>query len=463
MTKSLAEKIWDAHVITRDASDLLYIDMHFTHELTSPQPFEGLRMEGRTVRRPDLTVATADHDVPTDNIPLNLMDATARKQLQLQMSNCEEFGIRLYPMGSPSQGIVHVIGPEQGLSLPGMLIVCGDSHTSTHGALGALGFGIGTSQVEHVLATQTLWMPKPGFSRVHIEGDLEKCSPKDVALAILHKTGTSGLRGTLVEYTGHLVRSMSIEGRMTMCNMSIESGARGGLIAPDEITFDYIKGRHFAPTGADWDEAQAAWSQLYTDPGTVFDREYIIDAKELVPRATWGTNPAQNVSLEERIPDPDSFTDESERLAAHRSLEYMGLTPGVSLKEIPIHQVFIGSCTNSRIEDLRAAAHVIQGKKVHPQVSAIVVPGSQQVKHQAEVEGLDKIFTSAGFKWRNSGCSMCIAMNGDSAASGAHVASTSNRNFESRQGKGARTHLVSPAVATASALLGHLAVPADVR
>ena len=462
--RTLSEKIWDRHVVHSGEGepDLLYIDLHLVHEVTSPQAFDGLRMAGRTVRRPDLTIATEDHNVPTADIDQPIADPISRKQVEVLRANCAEFGITEYPMGDPGQGIVHVIGPEQGLTQPGMTIVCGDSHTSTHGAFGALAFGIGTSEVEHVLATQTLPQQRPGTMAVNVEGELAAgVTAKDVILAIIGRIGTGGGIGSVIEYRGSAIRGLSMEGRMTVCNMSIEAGAKAGLIAPDDTTFAYLEGRPFAPKGADWEAALEDWRTLPTDEGATFDKEVTLDAATLAPYVSWGTNPAQVAPLTDTVPDPDSFAEASQREAAARALEYMGLTAGTPLKEVPVDTVFIGSCTNSRIEDLRAAAAVVEGRHVKDGVRTLVVPGSFKVKDQAEAEGLDQIFTAAGFDWREPGCSMCLAMNPDKLAPGERAASTSNRNFEGRQGRGGRTHLVSPAVAAATAIAGTFATPDD--
>jgi 3-isopropylmalate/(R)-2-methylmalate dehydratase large subunit len=419
-------------------------------------------LAGRSVRRPDLTVATEDHNVPTADIDQPIADPVSRTQVETLRRNCEEFDITLHPMGSPGQGIVHVIGPEQGLTQPGMTIVCGDSHTSTHGAFGALAFGIGTSEVEHVLATQTLPQQRPGTMAVTIDGPVPAgTTAKDIILAIIGRIGTGGGIGSIIEYRGEAIRNLSMEGRMTVCNMSIEAGAKAGLIAPDDTTFEYLKGRAHAPTGAAWDAAVADWRTLVTDPGATFDEEVVIDGAEILPHVSWGTNPAQVAPITASVPDPDSFAESSARDAAHRALEYMGLTAGTPLKDISVDTVFIGSCTNSRIEDLRAAAEVARGRRVKDGVRTLVVPGSFAVKHQAEAEGLHEVFTAAGFDWREPGCSMCLAMNPDKLAPGERCASTSNRNFEGRQGRGGRTHLVSPEVAAATAIAGHLATPDD--
>ena len=462
--RTLAEKIWDRHLVHQGEGepDLLYIDLHLVHEVTSPQAFDGLRMNGRRVRRPDLTVATEDHNVPTADIDQPIADPISRTQVETLRRNTAEFGITLHPMGTPGQGIVHVIGPEQGLTQPGMTIVCGDSHTSTHGAFGALAFGIGTSEVEHVLATQTLPQQRPGTMAVTIEGTApEGTTAKDLILAVIGRIGTGGGIGSIIEYRGEAIRALSMEGRMTVCNMSIEAGAKAGLIAPDEVTFEYLKGRAHAPTGADWDAAVAEWRTLVTDEGATFDKEVVLDAAEIRPHVSWGTNPAQVAPIDGAVPDPASFAEASAREAAQRALDYMGLEAGTPFREIPVDTVFIGSCTNSRIEDLRAAAEVARGRSVAPGMRTLVVPGSFAVKHQAEAEGLDEVFRAAGFDWREPGCSMCLAMNPDKLAPGERCASTSNRNFEGRQGRGGRTHLVSPAVAAATAVAGRFATPAD--
>ena len=468
--RTLAEKIWDAHVVRAGADgehDLLYIDLHLVHEVTSPQAFDGLRMNGRTVRRPELTVATEDHNVPTADIDRPIADPISRKQVEVLRANTAEFGVVEHPMGSPGQGIVHVIGPEQGLTMPGMTIVCGDSHTATHGAFGALAFGIGTSEVEHVLATQTLPQSRPRMMAIEVTGELPAdVTAKDLILAIIGRIGTGGGIGSIIEYRGEAIRGLSMEGRMTVCNMSIEAGAKAGLIAPDETTFAYLEGRQYAPTGAEWDAAVEYWRSLPTDEGARFDEVVTIDATTLRPFVSWGTNPGQVIELDGEVPDPASFADPSERDAAARALEYMGLVAGTRVKDIPVQTVFIGSCTNSRIEDLRAAADVARtaldsGRTVAPGVRAMVVPGSFAVKSQAESEGLHEVFRAAGFDWREPGCSMCLAMNPDKLSPGERSASTSNRNFEGRQGKGGRTHLVSPGVAAATAICGTFAAPAD--
>jgi 3-isopropylmalate/(R)-2-methylmalate dehydratase large subunit len=455
--KTLFDKIWEGHVVAAPpgAPTLLYIDLHLVHEVTSPQAFDGLRMAGRKVRRPDLTVATMDHNVPTTSRLLPMVDDISAKQMAALERNCKEFGIRLYDLNSPEQGIVHVIGPEQGFTQPGMTIVCGDSHTSTHGAFGALAFGIGTSEVEHVLATQCLPQDRPKTMEIRVEGELPPgVTPKDVILAIIGKIGTDGATGYVAEYTGDAIRSFSMEGRMTLCNMSIEAGARAGMVAPDEVTFEYLKGRPFAPKGAQWDAAVERWKSLASDPGATYDRTVILKAEEIAPQVTWGTSPGMVTAVTDRVPDPAAMPSAADRRAAESALAYMGLKPGTPIQEIPIDRVFIGSCTNGRIEDLRAAASTVKGRKVNPKVNAMVVPGSQQVKAQAEAEGLHLIFKEAGFDWRESGCSMCLAMNPDVLQPGERCASTSNRNFEGRQGKDGRTHLVSPAMAAAAAVAG---------
>jgi 3-isopropylmalate/(R)-2-methylmalate dehydratase large subunit len=463
--KTLADKVWESHMVHAGAAgepDLLYIDLHLVHEVTSPQAFDGLRLAGRTVRRPDLTVATEDHNVPTENIDQPIEDPISRKQIQTLRANAAEFGIVNHEMGAPGQGIVHVIGPEQGLTQPGMTVVCGDSHTATHGAFGAIAFGIGTSEVEHVLATQTLPQMRPKTMAITVDGALaDGATPKDVILAIIGKIGTGGGIGHIIEYRGEVFEAMTMEGRMTVCNMSIEAGAKAGMIAPDDTTFAYLEGREHAPTGAAWEQALDAWRALPTDAEATFDAEVVLDGSAIRPQISWGTNPGQVAPLDSMVPDPDSFDDPQDRDAAARALEYMGLTAGTPLKDVSLDTVFIGSCTNSRIEDLRAAADVAKGRKVASSVRTLVVPGSFAVKQQAEAEGLDTIFTDAGFDWREPGCSMCLAMNPDKLAPGERSASTSNRNFEGRQGRGGRTHLVSPAVAAASAIAGHFAEPGD--
>jgi len=464
--KTMAEKIWDAHVVHREEGepDLLYIDLHLIHEVTSPQAFEGLRLAGRKVRRPDLTVATADHNVPTNPGVSEIEDPIAARQLEVLANNCRESGITYFPMGHPNQGIVHVIGPELGLTLPGMTVVCGDSHTSTHGAFGALAFGIGTSEVEHVLATQTLPQYRPQTMAININGKLaDWVYPKDVVLALIGLIGTGGGIGHIIEYRGSTIATMSMEGRMTIANMSIEAGARAGMIAPDEVTFAYLDGRIRSPKGSLAEEALAYWKELVTDEGAHFDKEVSLDVTHLTPQVTWGTNPGQVTSIDSSVPDPESYSDGAEADAAKRALDYMGIAPGTPIRDIRVDTVFIGSCTNSRIEDLRVAAEVARGRKVHPNVRALVVPGSRMVKEQAEREGLDKVFTDAGFEWREPGCSMCLAMNPDKLSPGERSASTSNRNFEGRQGRGGRTHLVSPAVAAATAIIGTFSTPLDLR
>ena len=462
--KTLSQKVWDRHVV-RSADgepDLLFIDLHLVHEVTSPQAFDGLRMAGRTVRHPELTVATEDHNVPTVDIDQPIADPVSRTQIQTLRSNCDEFGVRLYPMGDPGQGIVHVIGPEKGLTLPGMTVVCGDSHTSTHGAFGALAFGIGTSEVEHVLATQSLPQQRPGTLAVTVDGTLpEGSTAKDVILAVIGRLGTGGGIGSIIEYRGEVIRSLSMEGRMTVCNMSIEAGARAGLIAPDDTTFEYLQGRDHAPSGSDWDAAVADWLTLATDDDAVFDREIVLDGADIVPHVSWGTNPGQVMRMDSTIPDPDLFEEPSQREAASRALDYMGLTAGTHIRDVSVDTVFIGSCTNGRIEDLRAVADVARGRRVADGMRTLVVPGSWAVKAEAEAEGLSEVFIEAGFDWREPGCSMCLAMNPDKLAAGERCASTSNRNFEGRQGRGGRTHLVSPAVAAATAIAGRFATPAD--
>ena len=461
--RTLAQKVWDEHVVDRrdGEPDLLYVDLHLVHEVTSPQAFDGLRLAGRTVRRPDLTLATADHNIPTvlDRV---VADPVSARQIDALSRNCAAFGIRLYPMGDARQGIVHVIGPQLGLSQPGMVIVCGDSHTSTHGALGAIAFGIGTSDVEHVLATQTITHARPRMMAVTIDGLAPAdVSAKDVILGIIARVGTGGGNGHIVEYRGDAIRALSMEGRMTVCNMSIEAGARAGMIAPDEVTFAYLEGRPHAPSGPDWERALDSWRELPTDADAEFDREVRIDARELRPYVTWGTNPAQAVAIDGHVPDPEALGAESLRESARRALVYMDLRPGTAMRDIAVDSVFLGSCTNGRLEDLGAAADVLRGRHVRGGLRALAVPGSMAVKAQAEAEGLDRVFRDAGFEWRSAGCSMCLGMNDDVAGPGERVASTSNRNFEGRQGPGARTHLVSPAVAAATAVAGHLASPAD--
>ncbi|MFI0468178.1 MULTISPECIES: 3-isopropylmalate dehydratase large subunit [Saccharopolyspora] len=465
MGKTLAEKVWEAHIVRRGEGhepDLLYIDLHLVHEVTSPQAFEGLRLAGRPVRRPDLTLATEDHNVPTTGIDLPIADPVSRTQVDTLRKNCEEFGIRLHPMGDAEQGIVHVVGPQLGLTQPGTTVVCGDSHTSTHGAFGALAFGIGTSEVEHVLATQTLPLKPFKTMAINVEGTLRPgVTSKDVILAVIAKIGTGGGQGYVLEYRGEAIRKLSMEARMTVCNMSIEAGARAGMIAPDETTFAYLKGRPHAPEGADWDTAVEYWRTLRTDDDATFDAEVTLNADELTPFVTWGTNPGQGLPLGERVPDPADIADEGARFAAEKALAYMGLTPGTPLREVAVDTVFLGSCTNGRIEDLRAAAEVLKGHKVAADVRMLVVPGSMKVRKQAESEGLHEVFTAAGAEWRSAGCSMCLGMNPDQLTPGERSASTSNRNFEGRQGKGGRTHLVSPLVAAATAVRGTLSSPED--
>ena len=462
MGKTLAEKIWDEHIVrsAEGEPDLLYIDLHLIHEVTSPQAFDGLRLAGRAIRRPENTIATEDHNVPTLDILKPIADPVSKLQVDTLRKNCAEFGVRIHSLGDENQGVVHVVGPQLGLTQPGMTIVCGDSHTSTHGAFGALAFGIGTSEVEHVLATQTLPQRKPKMMAINVEGSLKPgVTSKDIILAIIAKISTGGGQGYVIEYRGSAIRSLSMEARMTICNMSIEAGARAGLIAPDQTTFDYIKGKPHAPE--DWDAAVAYRKTLYTDADAKFDAEVNINADELEPFVTWGTNPGQGLPLNAAVPDPAQFSDPNERGAAERALEYMGLTAGTPLKKIKIDTVFLGSCTNGRIEDLRAAAKIIEGKKIAPTLRMLVVPGSEKVRQQAQKEGLDKVFIEAGAEWRNAGCSMCLGMNPDQLSVGERSASTSNRNFEGRQGKGGRTHLVSPLVAAATALRGTLSSPAD--
>ncbi len=463
--KTLPEKVWERHVVHagNGEADLMYIDLHLVHEVTSPQAFEGLRLTGRTVRRPDLTVATADHNVPTANIHLPVEDPISKRQLEVLNENAAAFNVTIYPMGHKDQGIVHVIAPEQGRTLPGMTVVCGDSHTATHGAFGALAFGIGTSEVEHVLATQTLPQSRPKWMSVSVEGVApEGVTAKDIILAIIGEIGTGGGIGHVIEYRGSAIRALSMEGRMTVCNMSIEAGARAGLIAPDDTTFEYLNGRDHAPKGDNWEAAVADWRSLVSDEGAKWDKEVVIDASKLTPQVTWGTNPGQVLGIDAKLPSPDDTDDATQKDTIARALEYMGLAAGTAIRDIKVDTVFIGSCTNSRIEDLRAAAAVLKGRKVTaPRV--MVVPGSHRVKLQAEAEGLHTIFTDAGADWREPGCSMCLAMNPDKLAPGERSASTSNRNFEGRQGRGGRTHLVSPAVAAATAVAGHFATPSDLK
>jgi 3-isopropylmalate/(R)-2-methylmalate dehydratase large subunit len=464
VTGRLFDKIWDRHVAAAPPGEppLLYIDMHLVHEVTSPQAFEGLELAGRKVRRPDLTVATMDHDVPTTGLDQPIADPLAAEQIARLRTNCAAHGITLHGLGSINQGIVHVIGPQLGLTQPGMTIVCGDSHTATHGAFGALAFGIGTSEVEHVLATQTLRQSKPAAMAVTVDGELgPDLTAKDLVLGIIRALGTGGGVGSVIEYRGAAIRALSMEGRMTVCNMSIEGGARAGMIAPDDTTFAYLEGRRHSPRGKLWEQALEDWRGLATDEGTGFDKEIRIDAAALRPAITWGTNPAQSVTIDEVVPDPGSMPSQPLRQAAERALAYMDLTPGTPVRDIRVDTVFIGSCTNGRLQDLRDAAEVLRGRKVSPGVRALVVPGSAQVKADAEAEGLDKAFTQAGFEWRSAGCSMCLGMNGDILQPGERSASTSNRNFEGRQGPGGRTHLVSPAVAAATAVAGHFTLPGD--
>jgi len=462
---TLAEKVWNDHLVAEGENgtpDLLYIDLHLVHEVTSPQAFDGLRLAGRQVRRPDLTIATEDHNTPTIDIDKPIADPTSRTQIEALRNNAKEFGIRIHSLGDVEQGIVHVVGPQLGLTMPGITVVCGDSHTSTHGAFGALAMGIGTSEVEHVLATQTLPLKKFKTMAINVEGTLRPgVTSKDIILAVIAKIGTGGGQGYVLEYRGSAIRALSMEARMTICNMSIEAGARAGMVAPDETTFAYLKGRPHAPEGADWDAAVEYWKTLPTDDGAKFDAEVFLDANTLDPFVTWGTNPGQGVSLLDVVPNPADIADPNEKAAAERALEYMDLKPGTKMKDIAVDTVFLGSCTNSRIEDLRAAAAIIDGKKKADGVRFMVVPGSARVRLQAEAEGLDKIFKDFGAEWRFAGCSMCLGMNPDQLAPGERAASTSNRNFEGRQGKGARTHLVSPLVAAATAIRGTLSSPAD--
>ena len=462
MPQTLAEKVWDRHVVHRadGEPDLLYVDLHLVHEVTSPQAFDGLRLHGRTVRRPELTVATMDHNVPTTDGPVT--DTVSARQMEALRTNADAFGITLYPWGAAGQGIVHVIGPEMGYTQPGMTIVCGDSHTSTHGAFGALAFGIGTSEVEHVLATQTLPQRPAKTMAITVDGELPAdCSAKDIILAIIHTIGTGGGVGHVVEYRGEAIRALSMEGRMTICNMSIEGGARAGMVAPDDTTFTYVEGRPHAPNGAAWEQALDEWRALPSDADAIFDAEVTLEASSLRPYVSWGTNPAQSVTIDEEVPSPEDFDDPQRREAAERALTYMALEPGTPVREIRPDTIFIGSCTNSRIEDLRTAAEIVAGRTVAGGLRALVVPGSVAVKYQAEKEGLDRIFSEAGFEWRGAGCSMCLGMNPDILQPGDRAASTSNRNFEGRQGKGGRTHLVSPRVAAATAIAGHFTTPED--
>ena len=457
MGKTLFEKIWDRHLVASidESTNLVFIDLHLVHEVTSPQAFDSLRLAGRKVKHPEMTLATVDHGVPTSNRLLGIKDPLSKIQIEALENNCEEFGVTLFGINDPRQGIVHVIGPEQGITQPGMTIVCGDSHTATHGAFGALAFGIGTSEVEHVLATQTLAMEKPKTMKVEVIGDVSVgVGPKDIILGIIRKIGTGGGAGHVIEYVGDVIQNMSMENRMTICNMSIEGGARAGMIAPDEVTFNYLKEKNYAPKGSDWDDAIAEWGNLYSDEDAEFDKVVTINADELEPSISWGTNPSQVIFVNDTIPYPDDFNEESEKEAASRALEYMDLKPGEKINEIQLDRVFIGSCTNGRIEDLREAAEVVKGKKVSETIGAMIVPGSTLVKKQAEEEGLDKIFIEAGFDWREAGCSMCLGMNPDILSPGERCASTSNRNYEGRQGTGGRTHLVSPKMAAAAALYG---------
>ena len=466
MGRTLAEKVWEDHVVRRAEGepDLLYIDLHLVHEVTSPQAFDGLRLAGRGVRRPDLTLATEDHNVPTDLLIGPIKDPVSKVQVDTLRANCAEFGVELHPMGAAGQGIVHVIGPQMGVTQPGMTIVCGDSHTSTHGAFGALAFGIGTSEVEHVLATQTLPLPRPRTMAVTVQGTLQPgVTAKDLVLALIAQVGTGGGQGYVVEYRGAAIRALSMEGRMTVCNMSIEWGARAGMVAPDATTYSYLQDRPSAPKGADWLAAVAAWDALATDDDAVFDKDVVLDAAAVTPFVTWGTNPAQGVALADTVPDPAALPAGGQRDAAERALAYMGLTAGMPMRAIAVDTVFLGSCTNGRMEDLRAAAAVLSGRKVAAGVRMMVVPGSMLVKLQAEQEGLDAVFIAAGADWRSAGCSMCLGMNPDTLAPGERSASTSNRNFEGRQGRGGRTHLVSPEVAAATAVVGRLAAPADLE
>ena len=463
--RTLAQKVWDDHVVVKGedgAPDLIYIDLHLVHEVTSPQAFDGLRAEGRPVRRPDLTIATEDHNTPTLDIDKPIADPVSRTQIETLRRNAAEFGVRLHRLGDREQGIVHVVGPQLGLTMPGITVVCGDSHTSTHGAFGAMAFGIGTSEVEHVLATQTLPLRPFRTMAVTVEGDLRPgVTAKDIILAVIARIGTNGGQGYVIEYRGGAIRALSMEARMTICNMSIEAGARAGMIAPDETTFAYLRGRPHAPAGADWDDAVAYWRTLATDEDAVFDAEVRLDAAELEPFVTWGTNPGQGVSLAGTVPAPEDFADPDQRSAAERALQYMDLRPGTAMKDVAVDAVFMGSCTNSRIEDLRAFASVVAGRTKAPGVRVMVVPGSARVRLQAEAEGLDRVFTDFGAEWRFAGCSMCLGMNPDQLAPGERCASTSNRNFEGRQGAGGRTHLVSPLVAAATAVRGRLSSPAD--
>ena len=457
MGKTLFDKIWDKHIVASidESTNLIFIDLHLVHEVTSPQAFDSLRMAKRKVKHPELTLATVDHGVPTSNRMLGIKDPLSKIQIEALENNCDEFGVTLFGINDPRQGIVHVIGPEQGITQPGMTIVCGDSHTATHGAFGALAFGIGTSEVEHVLATQTLAMEKPRTMKVEVVGDVsEGVGPKDIILGIIRKIGTGGGAGHVIEYVGDVIKNMSMENRMTICNMSIEGGARAGMIAPDQVTFNYLKGKNYAPKDGDWNDAIAEWNDLYSDEDATFDKVVTINASELEPSISWGTNPSQVIFINDTIPHPEDYEEESEKEAASRALEYMDLQPGEKISEISLDRVFIGSCTNGRIEDLREAAEVVKGKKVAEKIGAMIVPVSTQVKKQAEEEGLDKIFIDAGFDWREAGCSMCLGMNPDILSPGERCASTSNRNYEGRQGAGGRTHLVSPKMAAAAALYG---------
>lgn len=465
--RTLAEKLWDDHVVVKGEAgdpDLIYIDLHLIHEVTSPQAFDGLRVAGRPLRRVDQMIATEDHNTPTLNINRQIEDPTSRVQIETLRANVEEFGVRSHPLGDKEQGIVHVVGPQLGLTMPGITVVCGDSHTSTHGAFGALAFGIGTSEVEHVMATQTLSLKPFKTMAINVEGELRPgVTAKDIILAVIAKIGTGGGQGYVLEYRGSAIRNLSMDGRMTICNMSIEAGARAGMIAPDEKTFDYVQGRDHAPQGADWDAAVEYWKTLPTDEGAVFDAEVSIDASELEPFVTWGTNPGQGVHLSDAVPNPADIADPNERAAAERALEYMDLQAGTPMKEIPVDAVFMGSCTNARLDDLREFASIIQGKKKAEGVRLMVVPGSARVRLEAEAEGIDKIVEEFGGEWRFAGCSMCLGMNPDQLAPGERCASTSNRNFEGRQGKGGRTHLVSPLVAAATAIRGTLSSPWDLQ
>ncbi|MDO4911221.1 MAG: 3-isopropylmalate dehydratase large subunit [Corynebacterium sp.] len=468
---TLAEKVWRDHVVVpgeNGAPDLIYIDLQLLHEVTSPQAFDGLRLAGRKLRRPDLTLATEDHNVPTEGIKtgsiLEINDLVSRTQVETLRKNTDEFGVRIYPMGNVDQGIVHVVGPQLGLTQPGMTVVCGDSHTSTHGAFGAIAFGIGTSEVEHVMATQTLPLKPFKTMAINVSGELQPgVTAKDLILAIIAKIGTGGGQGHIIEYRGEAIEKLSMEARMTMCNMSIEAGARAGMIAPDETTFEYLKGRPHAPKGEDWDAAVEYWRSLRTDDGAEFDTVVEIDGSALTPFVTWGTNPGQGLPLGDTVPSPEDFTNDNDKVACEKALKYMDLTPGTPLREIAVNTVFVGSCTNGRIEDMRAVADILKGRKVNDSVRMLIVPGSERVREQAEAEGLDAIFESAGAEWRQPGCSMCLGMNPDQMAAGDRSASTSNRNFEGRQGKGSRTHLVSPQVAAATAIRGTLSSPADLE